>query len=73
MRVALADDAVILREGLARLLQQAGFNVVGTAADGDELLDVEKHVKSIFATLALSPSPDDHRRVLAVLTYLHSH
>jgi len=34
---------------------------------------VEKHVKSIFATLTLSQSPDDHRRVLAVLTYLHSH
>jgi DNA-binding NarL/FixJ family response regulator len=34
---------------------------------------VEKHVKSIFATLALSQSPDDHRRVIAVLTYLNSH
>jgi DNA-binding NarL/FixJ family response regulator len=34
---------------------------------------VEKHVKSIFATLSLSQSPDDHRRVIAVLTYLNSH
>jgi DNA-binding NarL/FixJ family response regulator len=33
---------------------------------------VEKHVKSILATLRLPQSPDDHRRVLAVLTYLHS-
>jgi len=31
---------------------------------------VEKHVKNIFATLRLPPSPDDHRRVLAVVTYL---
>jgi DNA-binding NarL/FixJ family response regulator len=31
---------------------------------------VEKHVKNIFAALWLTPSPDDHRRVLAVLTYL---
>jgi len=31
---------------------------------------VEKHVKSIFGTLRLPPSPDDHRRVLAVVTYL---
>jgi DNA-binding NarL/FixJ family response regulator len=37
VRVAVADDAVILREGLARLLQEAGFEVVGLAADGDEL------------------------------------
>ena len=37
MRVVVADDAVILREGLARLLEEAGFDVVGLAADGDEL------------------------------------
>jgi DNA-binding NarL/FixJ family response regulator len=33
---------------------------------------VEKHVKNIFATLSLPPSPGDHRRVLAVLTFLDS-
>ena len=33
MRVALADDAVILREGLSRLLTEAGFEIVGLAAD----------------------------------------
>jgi DNA-binding NarL/FixJ family response regulator len=32
---------------------------------------VEKHVASILAKLRLSPSESDHRRVLAVLTYLH--
>jgi DNA-binding NarL/FixJ family response regulator len=37
VRVAVADDAVILREGLARLLEEAGFEVVGLAADADEL------------------------------------
>jgi DNA-binding NarL/FixJ family response regulator len=39
VRVVVADDAVILREGLARLLVEAGFEVVGQAADGAELLE----------------------------------
>jgi len=32
---------------------------------------VEKHVTNIFSKLGLSPAPEDHRRVLAVLSYLH--
>jgi len=33
---------------------------------------VEKHIKNIFAALRLAPSPEDHRRVLAVLAYLRA-
>jgi DNA-binding NarL/FixJ family response regulator len=33
---------------------------------------VEKHVTSIFGKLRLTASPEDHRRVLAVLTYLRA-
>jgi len=44
MRVVVADDALILREGLARLLTEAGMDVVGLAGDADELLAlVEEH------------------------------
>jgi DNA-binding NarL/FixJ family response regulator len=38
MRVALADDTMIVREGLARLLAEAGCEVVATCATGPELL-----------------------------------
>ncbi len=38
MRVVLADDSVLLREGMARLLEDAGFDVVGQAGSGDQLL-----------------------------------
>jgi DNA-binding NarL/FixJ family response regulator len=38
MRVIVADDEVLLREGLARLLAEAGFEVAGKAGDATELL-----------------------------------
>jgi DNA-binding NarL/FixJ family response regulator len=40
VRVVVADDSVILREGLARLLGEAGFEVAGQAADAAELLEL---------------------------------
>ena len=36
--MVLADDSVLLREGIARLLGEAGFDVVGQAGDSDGLL-----------------------------------
>jgi serine/threonine-protein kinase PknK len=39
-RVVLADDDVLLREGLASLLDRSGFEVVGQAGDGTELLEL---------------------------------
>ncbi len=38
MRVAIAEDSVLLREGLARLLEESGFEVVAQVEDPDELL-----------------------------------
>lgn len=38
MRVIIADDSLLLREGLARILAEGGVEVVGQAADGEELL-----------------------------------
>jgi DNA-binding NarL/FixJ family response regulator len=41
-RVVVADDDVLLREGLASLLERSGFEVVGRAGDGDELLSLTR-------------------------------
>ena len=40
MRVVIADDAMLMREGTARLLQDEGMDVVGKAEDGQTLLVV---------------------------------
>jgi serine/threonine-protein kinase len=42
VRVIVADDSMLVREGLARLLAEAGFEVIATAASADELL---RHVE----------------------------
>ena len=38
MRVVVADDSTLLREGVVRLLEDAGLEVVGQAGDAEELL-----------------------------------
>jgi DNA-binding NarL/FixJ family response regulator len=38
MRVAIAEDSVLLREGVARLLREAGMDVVAQSGNADELL-----------------------------------
>ncbi len=38
LRIVIADDSALLREGIAVLLQEAGHQVVGRAADADDLL-----------------------------------
>ena len=38
MRVVIADDTPLMRDGIARLLTEAGIEICGLAADGSELL-----------------------------------
>jgi DNA-binding NarL/FixJ family response regulator len=74
--------AATVAAGLARLTARE-TEVLGLMAQGRSNVAiaqqlvitygaVEKHVASIFTKLDLAASPDDHRRVLAVLAYLQS-
>ena len=57
MRVILADDAVLLREGLARILVDSGFEVVGQAGDGPSLVDLVRHEAPDVAIVDLRMPP----------------
>jgi DNA-binding NarL/FixJ family response regulator len=44
LRLVLADDSILLREGITRLLTEAGFEIVAQVGEPEELLDaVRKH------------------------------
>jgi serine/threonine-protein kinase PknK len=57
-RVIVADDDVLLREGLASLLERSGFEVVGQAGDGTELLALTReHVPEVvLVDIRMPPS-----------------
>jgi DNA-binding NarL/FixJ family response regulator len=56
--VVLAEDEVLLREGLASLLERKGFNVVAQAGDGAELVDLarEHHPDLVLVDIRMPPS-----------------
>ena len=61
MRVAIAEDSVLLREGLARLLEEAGFDVVARCEDAQDLL-VKVHSYSpdvAIVDIRLPPTHND--------------
>ena len=56
-RVVLADDDVLLREGLASLLDRSGFEVVGQAGNGVELLALVRSVRPELAIIDIRMPP----------------
>jgi DNA-binding NarL/FixJ family response regulator len=61
IRVVLADDSVLLREGISRLLVEAGFDVVGQAGNANELLEaVRSHRPDVVITdIRMPPTQTD--------------
>jgi len=61
VRVAIAEDSVLLREGLARLLDDAGFDVVAQCGTADELmLKVDSYeLDVVIVDIRLPPTHND--------------
>jgi len=58
LRVIIADDAVLLREGLSRLLTEAGLEVAGTAGDAVQLLHLADALRPdvVLADIRMPPT-----------------
>jgi DNA-binding NarL/FixJ family response regulator len=57
-RVVLADDDVLLREGMASLLELSGFRVVGRAGDAAELIALVREHHPDLAIVDIRMPPD---------------
>ena len=57
MRVVVADDSVLLREGVVRLLEEKGFEVVGQAGDAEDLIRKVKAHKPDVAVVDIRMPP----------------
>ena len=59
MRIVLADDAVLLREGAARLLEDAGHEIVAQSGDAEDLLRRVRAHKPDVAIIDVRMPPDN--------------
>ncbi|HZN90301.1 MAG TPA: response regulator transcription factor [Thermoleophilaceae bacterium] len=69
MRIVIADDAALLRQGAARLLEDAGFEVVAQAGDADDLLrKVRAHTPDVAIVDVRMPPDNTDDGLRAALT-----
>ncbi len=59
-RVVVAEDDVLMREGLASLLERGGYEVIGQAGDGSELMRLVREFRPDLAVVDIR-MPPDHR------------
>jgi DNA-binding NarL/FixJ family response regulator/class 3 adenylate cyclase len=57
LRVVLADDSVLFREGVARMLSEAGFEIAGTAGDADGLIELVRGDRPDVAVVDIRMPP----------------
>jgi len=66
MRIVIADDSVLLREGLARLVAEAGHDPVASVGDGEALLEaIERHRPDLAIVDVRMPPSFTHEGAVA--------
>lgn len=56
-RIVIADDDILLREGISSLLERAGFDVIGQARDAPELLELVRDHRPALAIIDVRMPP----------------
>jgi DNA-binding NarL/FixJ family response regulator len=57
-RVVLADDDVLLREGVASLLERAGLDVIGQSGDASQLIELVRELRPELAVVDIRMPPE---------------
>jgi DNA-binding NarL/FixJ family response regulator len=74
MRVVVADDSVLLREGVVRLLEEKGFDVVAQAGDAEDLIrKVNAHKPDVAVVDIRMPPTNTDDGLRAALEIRASH
>jgi DNA-binding NarL/FixJ family response regulator len=68
MRVAIADDHLLIREGIARLLTDGGIQVCAQAQDGEQLLEQVGRTRPDIAIIDIKMPPTHTREGLEAAT-----
>jgi DNA-binding NarL/FixJ family response regulator len=72
-RVVLADDDILLREGLASLLDRSGFEVAGQAGDATELIELVRQERPDLAVVDIRMPPEFSTEGLAAAQHIRQH
>lgn len=73
LRVVVADDSVVIRQGVARILTEGGFRVVAEAADADELMTLVAAELPHLAVVDIRMPPGGNAGLAAAVAIRDAH
>ncbi len=73
LRAVVADDSIVVRKGVVRILSDGGFRIVGEAGDAGELLDVVARERPHLAVVDIRMPPGGNSGLSAAITIRERH